>query len=58
MGAVLVLSGFVVDELDTVTRRARRKSCGRGPDVAARVGDLLNDGVLRDSVGRGALEQN
>jgi hypothetical protein len=60
LGAVLVLAGDVVDELESVAGVAGGGlERGRGgPDEGAAVGDADDDGgTLLDDVGRGALEE-
>lgn len=60
LGGVLVLAGGVVDQLDAVALSALGWSevLGRSPDVGTIVLGLLDDRVLWDGVGAGALEKD
>jgi hypothetical protein len=61
LGAVLVLAGYIVDDLDAVAERSAvggREVHSGGPDEATAVGDALSErGTELDNVGRRALEQ-
>lgn len=60
LGAVLVLAGDVVDDLDAVAGSVGGglEVSGRGPDELAAVGDSLGEGRTElDDVGGGALEE-
>lgn len=60
LGGVLVLAGGVVDQLDTVALSVLSglEVVGDIPDVGAVVLGLLDDGVLRNGVAAGALEED
>lgn len=60
LSGVLVVAVDVVDQLDTVTTGAggALERGGRSPGVAAGVVDALNDDLVEDRVGGGALEQD
>lgn len=57
---VLILAIFIIDELDAIAfgTIARLEIGFWAPNIAARVGNLLHDGILGNRVGRRTFQQN
>jgi len=55
---ILVLSGGIVNQLDPIMGDIGLEVGGRSPRVGTSVGNLLNDGIKRDDIGRRATKKD